>query len=437
VLHSPAGPVATGRPSFLFPRRHAHNARVISRIQTGMADRSNRSARWLFAVVVFLIVYGSLFPFNFGGFDVTDPRELLARLEFVRTTRADIAINLLLYVPFGACLTWALTARLGGALAALTAMAAGAGLSLVIEMLQLFETRRVASLGDVLLNTGGSLVGALLAATLLASRNRPGLPGLGALARSPAPAALVLLWLGARLLPFAPTLDPDKWRHALIPLNRIFEPSWASLRWAVPYFIIAEALRTTAQRGSGTLSLAVVALIVFVGQVLIVGRAIVPAEVAGMLAALVLAWICGFLARRQVALLASLAIAVLLITDGLIPFAPRLEPWHFGWVPFEGSLRRLFGAGLVALFQDCFFYGALVWLLCRSGMRIIGASLLATAFVFSVEVLQGFLPGRAGDITDPLITLALGTLIALFEPDSGTTADAARGSAWSASRGRR
>ena len=32
-----------------------------------MADGSDRSARWLLAVVVFLIVYGSLFPFNFGG----------------------------------------------------------------------------------------------------------------------------------------------------------------------------------------------------------------------------------------------------------------------------------------------------------------------------------------------------------------------------------
>ncbi len=398
-----------------------------------MADGSNRSARWLLAVVAFLIVYGSLFPFNFGGLDFGTPRELFSRLTFARTTRSDIAINLLLYIPFGACLVWTLTSRLGAALAVLVAVCAGGALSLLIELLQLFETRRVASLGDVMLNTGGSLVGAIVAATLLASRDRLGLPGLGALARSPAPAALVLLWLAARLLPFAPALDPAKWRRALEPLGAVFDLSWASLRWAVPYVVIGEALRATVQRGNGMLALALVALIVFAGQVLVVGRAIVPAEVAGMLAALVLTGIGNFLPRRQVALLASLAIAAMLIAEGLVPFTPRLEPWQFRWVPFEGALRRLFGTGLVALFHDCFQYGALIWLLCRSGMRIVAATLLATGFVLTVEVLQGFLPGRTGDVTDPLIALAMGALMALFDPDSGGSAS---GRAWSGRRGR-
>ncbi len=145
-------------------------------------------------------------------------------------------------------------------------------------------------------------------------------------------------------------------------------------------------------------------------------------------------WVGNFLPRRQVALLTSLAIAALLVAEGLMPFTPRLESWQFRWVPFEGALRRLFGAGLVALFHDCFQYGALVWLLCRSGMRIVAGTLLATGFVLAVEVLQGFLPGRTGDITDPLITLALGALMALFNPQGSASGT---GSAWSARRDRR
>jgi len=403
-----------------------------------MADGSNRSARWLLAVVSFLIVYGSLFPFNFGGLDVHGPRELLSRLTFARTTRADIAINLLLYLPLGACLAWILTSRLGGVLAVAAATAAGASLSLVIEILQLFETRRVASLADVLLNAAGTCAGALLAATLLASRDRLRLPGLGALARSPAPTALTLLWLGARLAPFALTLDPDKWRRALAPLEGGLDLSRASIRWAVPYLVLAEALRVATRRGSGVWPLALVAFVVFTGQVLVIGKEVVPAEVAGMLAALVLAWIGGFLDGRMAATLLSVAVAALLVSEQVVPFTPDLSRWEFGWVPFAGSLGRLFGVGLVALFRDCFLYGALVWLLCQSGLVLGGATLLAAGFVFGLEILQALLPGRSGDITDPLLTLAIGALLALFDPAMGATSGrAGSGSAWSATRGRR
>lgn len=402
-----------------------------------MADGNNRTARWLLAVVAFLIVYGSLFPFNFGGLDTHSPGELLSRLTFARTTRADIAINLLLYVPFGACLAWALTARLGGVLAVAAATAGGGALSLGIEVAQLFETRRVASLGDVVLNTGGALAGAALAVTLLASRDRLRLPGLGTLARSPAPTALALLWIGYRLAPFAPTLDPDKWRRALAPLEGVLDLSWASVRWAVPYVVLAEALRAATGRASGLWPLALTACVVFVGQVLVAGKTVVPAEVAGMFAALVIAWIAGFLDSRTVASLLSLAIAALLVVEELVPFTPAPAHWQFDWLPFAGSLNRLFGIGLVALFRDGFLYGALVWLLWRSGAGARGGILLAAGFVFGLELLQGLLPGDGGDVTDPLLVLAMGALFLLFDPAAaGATGSGGRGSAWSA-RGRR
>ena len=66
------------------------------------------------------------------------------------------------------------------------------------------------------------------------------------------------------------------------------------------------------------------------------------------------------------------------------------------------------------------------------------ATLLAAGFVFGLEVLQALLPGRSGDITDPLLTLAIGALLALFDPAMGATSGrAGSGSAWSATRGRR
>mgnify|MGYP001378663911 CR=1 FL=1 len=67
------------------------------------------------------------------------------------------------------------------------------------------------------------------------------------------------------------------------------------------------------------------------------------------------------------------------------------------------------------MFERCFTYGALVWLLARSGRSALGATLLAAGLVLAVEVLQTWLPGRLADITDPLLVLAAGGLVALFE----------------------
>ena len=80
------------------------------------SDDSVRAARWLLVVVAFLIVYGSLYPFRFEGVEVAGIRDLLARLTWARTTRSDIAANVLLYLPFGACFGWLLAERLGGLL---------------------------------------------------------------------------------------------------------------------------------------------------------------------------------------------------------------------------------------------------------------------------------------------------------------------------------
>ena len=112
--------------------------------------------RWLLAVVTFLIVYGSLYPFRFAPADAGSIVELFSRLTWARTTRSDIAANVLLYLPFGACLGWMLAARLGGPLAVLAATGAGLLLATGIEVAQIYETRRVASLSDLLLNGLGT-----------------------------------------------------------------------------------------------------------------------------------------------------------------------------------------------------------------------------------------------------------------------------------------
>lgn len=76
-----------------------------------MIARDRRIAALLLAIIAFLIAFGSLYPFSFS----LDGAEALARsgaLPRAGTTRSDVAANVLLYLPLGACLAWLLAPRL-------------------------------------------------------------------------------------------------------------------------------------------------------------------------------------------------------------------------------------------------------------------------------------------------------------------------------------
>jgi VanZ family protein len=150
-----------------------------------VADANRRIGTWLLGVITFLIVYGSLYPFSFAAAGGAGPLELLKQLSFARTTRSDIAANVLLYLPLGACLTWLLAARLGGLAAAIVATLAAAALSFAVEFAQLYETRRVASLADLAYNTVGAFAGAWVAIGVAATHRRLNASALAGLLRHP------------------------------------------------------------------------------------------------------------------------------------------------------------------------------------------------------------------------------------------------------------
>jgi glycopeptide antibiotics resistance protein len=81
----------------------------------------------------------------------------------------DLAGNIVVFAPLGAALALALRDRPVWR-RLLLATLGGAGLSLVIELIQTAMPTRVAALDDWLLNTGGALLGA--AASCALARNR-------------------------------------------------------------------------------------------------------------------------------------------------------------------------------------------------------------------------------------------------------------------------
>lgn len=385
-----------------------------------MADPNRRIGTWLLAVIAFLIVYGSLYPFSFAAVDGAGPVELLKQLSFARTTRSDIAANVLLYLPLGACLTWVLAGQLGGPVAAVAATLAAATLSFTVEFAQLYETRRVASLSDFTYNTIGAFAGAWIAIAIAATHRRLHASPLAGLLRHPVATALLLSWIGYRLAPFAPVLDPGKWAGSFAPLADI---GLLTAGAVMPHLLAWLVLVPIAGRlaPGRPLRLIVTAMaVVQAGRVLFAGMALDPAEVGGMLAALALAHpLLKLPPERAVSVLAA-ALIVLIAIQGLAPFDFQLAQDRFALVPFGESLTRYRATNLTDMFLRCFTDGALVWLLARGGLSVFAATALGAGIVFSIELLQTWLPGHTAEITDPLLAIAAGGLIAVFERGAGT-----------------
>ncbi|MGE8320582.1 MAG: VanZ family protein [Comamonas sp.] len=134
------------------------------------ASSRQRTIAWPLALVyAVLIVFASLFPFEGWRTQGISPLEFfLAKIPPPYWTWFDVGINIAGYAPLGflLCLAWM---RRGWRRSGwLLALALGTLLSFGMEFLQIFLPKRVSSNMDWLLNSAGTLLGAVLA--LLAFR---------------------------------------------------------------------------------------------------------------------------------------------------------------------------------------------------------------------------------------------------------------------------
>ena len=380
-----------------------------------MIARDRRVAAWLLAVIVFLIVFGSLYPFSFS-LAQSDGLARLGMLPRAGTTRSDVAANVLLYLPLGASLCWLLASRYGPAAAVVGATLIAALLSWAIESAQLFETRRVASFADFACNTIGALAGSGLALAIARTRRRLHSSPFAGLLHYPVAAALLFSWVGYRLAPFAFGAHPGEWLRSLRPLEPFDFGPEAFLQHLVAWLVLLLAAGRVAPKRPVTLVAGAMG-VVLVGRVLIASLALDPAEVAAMAAVLLAARPLARLPREGVARALAAAVFLLIAWQGLAPFDFQVAQDRFAFLPFGESLTQYRAANLVEMFLRCFMDGALVWLLAQSGLSILAATSLGAGGVFAVEFLQTWLPGQTAEITDPLLAICAGGLIAVFERD--------------------
>ncbi|HZF15869.1 MAG TPA: VanZ family protein [Steroidobacteraceae bacterium] len=374
-----------------------------------------RAARWLLGAVVALILYGSLFPFEFDAPSGLPLIALVASLRFERASRGDIVANLLLYIPLGLCLAAALPRRWSAVARFALTVTAGVLLSLAVELLQTMEPARVSSLTDVGLNAAGTAIGALGALIYIAVGTHVRIPGLVESRPAPVPLGFILLWLSYRLAPFVPTLDWQKIKDSLKPvfLDPAFD-GFDALRFLVGWLVVAHAVRRIWRREYALLVLILLAAGTQFGRVLIVGKTLNPSELVALVSMFALLPLINRQPTARRLLVLSVALAAIVLAQGLEPWQLAPVARSFSWVPFMNSLSDSLEVNISVLIEKCFWYASLVWLLSQRTGALAASAVGVAIFVGAIECVQLWLPGRSAEITDPLLVLAAGGLLSLL-----------------------
>jgi VanZ family protein len=377
-----------------------------------------RTARWLLAFFVLLILYGSLFPFELRHVDVHGPLDAVRRLRWGISTRGDIFANVLLYLPFGAALAWALPANRGTVARLAIATLCGAALSFSVELTQVFLVRRVATYADVVNNTIGAFAGSGLALLVKSAAERLNASDTFRLTREPVSAALVALWLATFLPPWLPPLDTSRWPGHWARLLQSEWPAWHAVALdTLGWLVVGAALRALTRPQYVYPVLALLAAVALTVQfTLFVGFAKL-AEPLGAAVALLLWPVVARVGDRTLlpALFALLVVG--LLWRGLEPFVFVAQPHGFNFVPFEDLISRgSTGFNLPLFFGKAFWYGALVWVLVRRGAGALAAGFAVAAGLLGLEIVQMWTPVNyhVSSITDPLVAISAGIVMAIF-----------------------
>jgi VanZ family protein len=358
----------------------------------------------LFGLTVALIIYGTLYPWDFHF----SPRALWAwPTAWDRYVLRDMIINLFVFMPLGMTGFLAAVRNQRVWLAIAAPLLIGLLLSATVEALQIYIPGRDSSSFDILCNTVGTAIGIGLGA-LFEEALRPVLVRAGTFEILNPSGALLLVycWLGYAIFPGIPALSRWALRRKLDAL------AWGpTVSWSVSFQTFAEWLSLghllSTMLGAQTLRLILPGLLLlFPVRLLLIDRTFTKPELLGSVLACIV-WLLFLDRVRSRTPALALLLAISLLFSGLSPFTPT-EPKHFEWLPLRASLSAQWTLSIPVLLRKVFTYGALIWFLRESGWRLGVATMAIAGLLASIEVTQYWVPGHVAETTDPLLAITIG-----------------------------
>jgi VanZ family protein len=381
-------------------------------------DGYHRSLRRVLILIVVMIVYGSLYPWRFAPVHLAaNPLWILLHSwgpQPLRYLLRDAIVNVALYIPLGFAAHSAFrNSRLPG-FGIYRPLLLGTLLSTAMELMQLLEPVRHTSIADVITNvigTGFGVMAGLLFETLASSgdsRKRRHSPD-----KAPDRGALMLAfgWVAWILFPLFPVISRFELSRKLAVFEhaRLIDPvllvSTAASWYAGGLLLAAAGVRISRAWFALT-------LLAIPAQFLVVERQPLPSLALGAIAGVVLFAACHR-ARTPTKTEAWIFLAVILFR-GLSPFHFVAEAKEFNWTPFVATLLGDWQSAAGTLIEKIFYYGTAVWLLRAAGLRLMLSVIVVATVLASIEIMQIHLPGRTPEITDPVLAILLGFVLAML-----------------------
>ncbi len=371
----------------------------------------NRHFAIVTAIIMAVIIYGSLYPFAFHiPASATGPVHALLATWANKPGRGDFISNILLYMPLGYFGVLAAGERSSRSLRPIVVTLIGATLSLAMELTQYYDAARDSTLTDFYANTLGTLLGAI-GGMLIGGRLRS--PVLRRLVENREAALLLAGWLGYRLFPYVPAIDLHKYWDALKPV--VLYPSLGAYdlcRHAATWLAVYALFTATFRNLRPTPLLLPFIAAVISAEILIVGKVLSVAELAGAALAFCLWLLLGIVPRGRLVIV-CLCFTAMVVAQRLEPFQFSHVAGHFGWIPFYSFMQGSIGVDVQSFFEKFFFYGTLIWLLVQIGCRLHLAALCVFLLLLATSWIEIYLPGRSAEITDAAMALAIALIAEL------------------------
>ena len=339
--------------------------------------------------------------------------------------RGDFLANIMFYLPLGFFGVLGIAGRGRVFLALALAIITGVLLSISMELTQYYVRGRVTAADDVYANVIGTALGAVVGGI---THGNFRWPLLREITSNRVPSLLLAVWLGYRLFPYVPTIDLHKYWNALKPI--VLYPSLTGydlFRYTATWLTLGALIEAIAGPKRVWLLFPLFIGSVLVAKVVIVDKTLSAAEIVGAGLALA-AWLTLAVsvgARFRVTFVALLFSASV-IAERLAPFEFTARARQFGWVPFLSFMYGSLEVGIMSFFEKTFLYGSLIWLLGETGLRLGTSAVLVAMMLFTTSWVETWLPDRSAEITDALMALLIGAIIALMQterraaPVSGT-----------------
>lgn len=357
--------------------------------------------QWLMLLSLALIVYGSLYPFDFSRPQSIDWRSFFARPQ-LQFSRPDMLGNILLFVPFGVFATmrgrrfW---------MRASAALIFGIALAIGLQLLQTYIPLRTAALADAAWNAIGLILGIAVGYFI---RRHGALAGFDTREAAWARFGFLALWVSAELLPFVPTLDWQTLKDGLKPLllSPQIDPGQMLLH-AAGIVAAAEMVAGILGIGRTRAYIAAAALLVFLAKLFIVSLGLDLSALSGFILGAG-AWIA--FSRRAEWFRRNWTFWFVL---GAITFATLLSGsadaahGRINWIPFAAMLQGSMLDNARALAQSLFLIAALLLFGSARNNRDWTVAIALALWLALLEAIEYFLGGHTSDITKPLLALLL------------------------------